>query len=96
MNQDMVLLRRQELNKQIDNKTRQNYQAFFKEHVTAYGVKTATVSSIAKKYFQYVKQLGKKAIFLIFEELLKSDYNEEAFIAFKWAHWMQNECKPGD
>jgi 3-methyladenine DNA glycosylase AlkD len=68
------------------DKTKESFQSFFKEKVTAYGVKTATVTKIAKKYFREVQPMGKKEIFALCEELLKSDYTEEAFIAFEWAY----------
>jgi 3-methyladenine DNA glycosylase AlkD len=72
------------------------FSRFFKEKVTAYGVKTATVTKIARKYFQEVRPLGKREIFALCEELLKSDYTEEASIAFEWAYWLHNEYEPSD
>jgi len=80
----------------VDAKTKGNFQSFFKEKVTAYGVKTAIVTKIAKKYFQEVQPLGKKEILALCEELLKSDYTEEAFIAFEWAYWLRDEYEPSD
>ena len=93
---DILTVIRRDLGNNIDAKTRQTYQAFFKEQVNAYGVKTSIVSIIAKNQFQNVKHLGKRAIFALCEDLLKSDYNEEAFIAFKWAYWLHDEYEPDD
>jgi 3-methyladenine DNA glycosylase AlkD len=87
---------RRELNQQTDAKTKEGLQSFFKEKVAAYGVKTAIVTKIAKKYFQEVQPLGKKEIFALCEELLKSDYTEEAFIAFEWAYWLRGQYEPSD
>ncbi len=87
---------RRELDQQTDAKTKESFQSFFKEKVTAYGVKTAIVTKIAKKYFQEVQPLGKKEIFTLCEELLKSDYTEEAFIAFEWAYWLRDEYESSD
>jgi 3-methyladenine DNA glycosylase AlkD len=87
---------RRELKHQADTRTKVSFQSFFKEKVTAYGVKAATVRQIARKYFHEVKPLGKKEVFALCEELLKSDYTEEAAIAFEWAYWLHNEYEPGD
>jgi 3-methyladenine DNA glycosylase AlkD len=87
---------RQELKQQTDAKTKEISQSFFKEKITAYGVKTAIVTKIATKYFQEIRPLGKKDIFALCEELLKSDYTEEAFIAFEWAYWLRDEYEPSD
>ncbi|MBI4294775.1 MAG: DNA alkylation repair protein [Chloroflexi bacterium] len=87
---------RQELRQQADAKTKESFQSFFKEDVTAYGVKTATVTKIARKYFREVKPLGKREVFFLCEELFKSDYTEEAFIASEWAYWLRDEYEPGD
>ena len=87
---------RRELEEQADAKTKGSFQSFFKEGVTAYGVKTETVTKIAKKYFHEVKLLGKRKMYALCEELLKSDYTEEAFIAFEWAYWLCDEYEPAD
>ncbi len=96
MKTNVITAIRQELQPQIDAKTQASFQRFFKEKVTAYGVKTALVSKIAKKYFPEVKPLGKKAVFALCEELFGSDYMEEAFIASEWAYWLRDEYEPGD
>jgi len=69
------------LAQQADEKTRESFQHFFKEKVTFYGVKTNLVEEIARKYLREIKPLGKPEIFRLCEELLKSDYSEEAAIA---------------
>ena len=75
---------RKELKKNSDKKTKESSKRFFKEEVLLYGVKSAIVSKIAKKYFQEIKELNKKELFLICEELLKSNYCEEAYIVSNW------------
>ena len=96
MKADVLSAIRRELGQQADAKTKQSVQSFFKEAVTAYGVKTAIVTKIARKYFQGVKSLQKREIFALCDELLKSDYTEEAFIAFEWAYWLRDEYEPSD
>jgi len=73
-----------ELKKEADVKTKGSYARFFKESVTFYGVKSAAVARIAKKYFPAIQLLGKNRIFNLCEELLESDYTEEALIAADW------------
>jgi len=87
---------RQELRQQADARTRESVQSFFKEKVAAYGVKTAIVAKIAQKYFPEVRPLGKKEIFALCEELLESDYTEEAFVAFEWAYRLRDQYEPSD
>jgi len=96
MEPDLILTIRRELEQQADEKTRGNSQSFFKERVTFYGVKTSIVSKIAQKYFLEIKHLSKQEIFPLCEELLKSDYIEEAFIAFDWAYRLRDKYEPGD
>jgi len=96
MKGNMLSVIRRELDQQADAKTREVLSRFFKEKVTHYGVKTAIVTKIARKHFKELKPLDKRAIFALCEELLKSDYNEEAVIAFEWAYWLHNEYEPGD
>ena len=75
---------RKDLKKNSDKKTKESSKRFFKEEVVLYGVKSAIVSKIAKKYFKEIKELNKKELFLICEELLKSNYCEEAYIVSNW------------
>ena len=75
---------RKELKKNSEKKTKESSKRFFKEEVLLYGVKSAIVSKIAKKYFKEIKELNKKELFLICEELLKSNYCEEAYIVSNW------------
>jgi 3-methyladenine DNA glycosylase AlkD len=87
---------RQELSEQGDEKTAAGYHRYFKEPVISYGVKTAVVSQLARRYFQAVRKLGKPQIFALCENLFKSDYNEEAFIACAWAEKMCAEYTESD
>ena len=76
---------RRELDEQKDELTQKVFQRFFKEEVKYYGVKTATVAKIAKKYWKDIKSRDKNEIFGLCEELYKSGYCEEAFIVSNWA-----------
>jgi 3-methyladenine DNA glycosylase AlkD len=96
MPQNIVAAIRRDLLNQVDEKTKSNYQHFFKEKVTFYGVGNYTVDKIAARYFPAVKPLGKKGIFRLCEELFKSDYCEEAFIACNWSYRLRKEYTPDD
>lgn len=93
---DILSAIRQELQNQADEKTKSSFRHFFKEAVTFYGIKTATVEKIAGQYYREVKSLGKPEVFLLCEELLKSGYTEEAFIAFDWAYRLKDAFEPAD
>ncbi len=75
---------RADLKADADEKTKRSAQRFFKEQIKVYGVKTAAVGKIAKKYLPQVAALKKKEIFGLCEELLRSGYMEEAFVVSNW------------
>ncbi|MDI9396092.1 MAG: DNA alkylation repair protein [Euryarchaeota archaeon] len=99
MQADIISRIRKDLAESIDEKTKNNFSRFFKEEVKCYGVKTSTVGKIAKDYFKEMEKTGKadkKNIFALAEELLQSDYCEEAYIAFKWAYQVRDEYTEDD
>ena len=87
-----------DLRKNIDAAYEERGRRFYKEKekVEAYGVRTAMVRRIARKYFIEIKHLDKREIFSLCEELLKSGYNEEATIAFDWAFRMREQYQKED
>jgi 3-methyladenine DNA glycosylase AlkD len=87
---------RGDLRQAIDAKTASTYSRFFKEEVVGYGVKTAAVTKIAGTHYHEIKPLNKDEFFQLCEELLKSDYMEEAFIVFDWAYRRAAEYTPDD
>lgn len=68
----------------MDEQTKKTAHNFFKEDIKIYGIKTAIVGKIAKKYWKQIKTLPKSEIFALCEELYKSGYMEEAFIVSNW------------
>jgi 3-methyladenine DNA glycosylase AlkD len=80
---------RKELRENADEKTKKSFQRFFKERVVFYGVKSAVVVKIAKENFKQIKDLPKEKIFDLCEELFKSGYCEEAWVAANWANWIK-------
>jgi 3-methyladenine DNA glycosylase AlkD len=87
---------RKELKNQADPQFRQSSQRFFKEVITCYGVKTATVTKIAKKYWNEVKTQPKHKIFSLCEELYKSGFLEESFIVSNWTHALSGKYERED
>ena len=75
---------RQDLTANADKRTKETAQHYFKEDIKVYGVKTALVGKIAKKYWHQAKTLPKNEIFGLCEELYKSGYMEEAFVVSNW------------
>lgn len=51
---------RTDLKASVDEKTKGNFQRFFKEEVRYYGVKSGTVEKIAKKHWPEIKAASKK------------------------------------
>ncbi|MCU0628113.1 MAG: DNA alkylation repair protein [Methanoregulaceae archaeon] len=87
---------RNDLLKNADPVIRETSQRFFREEITCYGLKTATVTAIAKKYWKEVRSRDKTEIFTLCEELYRSGYLEEAFIVSTWAHALSDRFEPGD
>lgn len=81
---DIITGIRADLQEAVEPSAQESFRRFFKEEVKYYGVRLAPVNAIALKYWKEVKSLGKNEIFVISEELLKSDYCEEAFIVASW------------
>jgi 3-methyladenine DNA glycosylase AlkD len=92
----MVSTIRNELKQQVDEKTKASFQSFFKEEVKCYGVKSAVVMKLTGKYYRELKNQDKQEIFALCEQLLKSDYSEEAFMAFDWAYRLRDSYLPED
>lgn len=61
-----------------------------------YGVKTATVTKIAKKYFKEFKERKKSDILALCEQQWQSGFMEESFIACIWSYVLRNDCEPDD
>jgi 3-methyladenine DNA glycosylase AlkD len=77
---------RQELEALADPEIQKSSKRFFKEEIRCYGMKTATVIAIARKYWKEIRGRQKPEIFALCEELYQSGYIEESFIVSEWAH----------
>jgi 3-methyladenine DNA glycosylase AlkD len=87
---------REELQMHADINVKKSGERFFRESVKMYGIKTATVTKIAKKYFFEIKSLPKKEIWDLCEVLWQSGYMEESFIACQWSYSLHKDYTKGD
>lgn len=86
----------QALIENIDEKTRNNAQSFFKEKILYHGVKVPLVNKISKELFTSIKELPKNEIFSLCEALWKSGYSEESYIACNWSYYIHTQYQPED
>lgn len=61
-----------------------------------YGIKTAIVTTIAKKYFQEIKYMPKEEVFELCDALWQSGYMEEAFVACNWSYALHKDYTKND
>ena len=87
---------RRDLESHADPEIRKTSQQFFKEEIKCYGMKSATVIAIAKKYWKIVKERSKPEIFALCEELYQSGYIEESFIVSNWAYALSERYERED
>jgi 3-methyladenine DNA glycosylase AlkD len=87
---------RQELIRNADEKTRLSGEHFFKENVKLYGIRSAVVSRISKDHYKTIDDKDKTAIFSLCDELWKSGYMEESFVACNWSYNVRKNYEPAD
>ena len=92
----VIAVIRQELAAQANPEIQKTSQRFFKDEIRCYGMKTATVIALAKKYWKVVKDRHKVEIFILCEELYQSGYLEEAFIVSNWTYALSGRYERGD
>lgn len=93
---DILSQVRADLQKNSDEHTRHTGRNFFKEQVELYGVKTAVVTAIAKKYFTVIKDQNKNEILDLCGKLWQSGYIEESFIACNWSYFIHKRFEESD
>lgn len=94
---DPVIARiRQELKERADPEIQKSSRRFFKEEILCYGIRTASVVAIARKYWKEIIDRTKPEIFALCEELYQSGYMEESFIVSHWAHALSGRYEKED
>jgi 3-methyladenine DNA glycosylase AlkD len=79
-----------------DEKIQKGAQHFFKEAIKVHGVKTALVQKIAKGHFKAIKDEKKAVVFNLCEDLWRSGFMEESFVACLWSYSIRNAYEPKD
>jgi len=95
MSEILIKLRR-ELIENSDELLRKSSQHFFKESISCYGIKSATVVKIGKEYFNAIKDKPKTAILDLCDGLWQSGMIEESFIACNWSYYINKYYEPHD
>lgn len=79
-----------------DAVTRETASRFFREPVPCRGVKTAAVHGVARQHWKMVAPLGKARVLALCEDLYRTGYVEDGFVAADWAAWLSPAFEPGD
>jgi len=87
---------RQALKDNVDEKTLATGTNYFKEEIKFYGVRIPVVNKISKDAFDLIKDRPKAEIFALCENLWKSGYNEEAWIACNLSYYICKDYEPSD
>jgi 3-methyladenine DNA glycosylase AlkD len=87
---------RTELLQNSDEKTRLSGERFFKENVKMYGIKSAEVIRIGKEHYRLIADNSKPHIFSLCEELWRSGYMEESFVACNWSYEVRKQYTAED
>jgi 3-methyladenine DNA glycosylase AlkD len=77
---------RAELKANSSTEKREASMRFFREPINPYGLTSGDVTRIGKDFYKTVKGRPKSEIFGICEELWKSGFLEETFIACQWSY----------
>jgi 3-methyladenine DNA glycosylase AlkD len=93
---DIILIIREELKQNSDPHTKATGQNFFKEKVKIYGVKTAMVAKIGKRYDRDILTMPKKDVFNLCKTLWQSGYMEESFIACHFSYLIRKNFETAD
>jgi len=93
---DILFQVRNALKENVDERTKASSQKFFKEEIKNYGVKTVTVTQISKTYYKRIESRSKLEIFALCEELWRSGYIEETFVACHWSYHLHKQYEPSD
>lgn len=80
----------------IEERILNSEKKYFKEEVKIYGVSLGLVSKIGKQFFRSIKDSPKQDIFELCEELWRSGYSEEAYIACNFSFYISKKYEPAD
>ena len=87
---------KKDLLKHVDPVYKDGAQRFFKEDVSIMGVRTPIIRKFSREYFKKIKDLSKKEIFALSEELLQPNDLGLQIIGFDWAYRIKDRFTPSD
>ncbi len=87
---------RKDLIRNADEKIKQSGERFFRESVKMYGLKSAMVTAIGKEHYRNLTDKTRPVVFAFCNELWKSGYMEESFIACNWSYYIRKNYEPAD
>jgi 3-methyladenine DNA glycosylase AlkD len=87
---------RTELLQNADEKIKLSGERFFKESVKSYGIKTAVVIRIGKEHYRLIADKSKSHIVSLCDELWRSGFIEESFVACNWSYEVRKQYTPED
>ena len=93
---EIIIKIRRELTESALESVRESSRRFFKENIKSYGVKAAKVKKIGSENFKLLKNLEKIEIFKLCEEMWRSGFLEETFIASEWSYRLRRDYRPED
>ena len=80
----------------IQEDTLNSKKRFFKEDVKLLGLSVPEVTKISKHFYQTIKDSPKEDIFALCDELWKSGYSEEAYMACHFSYYISRKYEPAD
>jgi len=87
---------RKELITNGNEKVKKSGERYFREEVRLHGLQSADVGRIGKAWYCSIKDRTKEEIFTLCEELWKSGFMEEGFIACNWSYYVHRQYEPSD
>ena len=94
--EDIITTLREELIRLSDPAIKKSSMRYFREEVSLYGLKAATLKELSKIYFRLISDKDKSNIFYLCEELWKSGYLEETFFASDWCYAVRKQFGKDD
>lgn len=94
--EEVIRRLRVELAERADPSLALSGKRFFKEPVTCYGVKTATVREMSRRYFREIREHPRSTILALCGILWQSGYLEESFIACDWSYGLRDRFTPSE
>lgn len=94
--ENVIARLREKLDENADPHIIESSKRFSKEEIKMRGVKTPVAVRLGKESFKTIEKLPKKEIFTLCEELWRSGYLEESYIACNWSYYIHRKYEPAD